>query len=226
MRALSSAEMLSLWDRTRGVRPLCLVLEFLVCAAPERTAEEWWNLPFGQVCEALFGFRSLMFGPAMPGVVSCPHCTARLEFSFACGDLQREKHRPGPIRISWPGESAKIRLPTPTDLVAARDSRELLSRCASSPLEPSPAAIEAASTGVQEADPMVETMLDLECPSCKFKWQALLDIVSYLSIELSHHARRLLGEIHRLANAYGWSEEAILAMSAGRRRAYLELSEA
>lgn len=226
MRALTSAEILSVWDRTRGVRPLCQALEFLVCAAPERTTEEWWNLPFGQVCEALFRLRSIMFGPGMPGVVSCPHCTARLEFSFTCCDLRCGEHREGPIRISWSGQSVEIRLPTAADLLAARDSGDLLSRCANSRLEPSSASIEAASAGVAEADPMVETMLDLECPSCKFKWQALLDIVSYLSVELSHFARRLLGEIHRLASAYGWSEEAILAMSSCRRRVYLEMSEA
>jgi hypothetical protein len=33
----------------------------------------------------------------------------------------------------------------------------------------------------------------------------------------------LLGEIHELASAYGWSERAIAQMSAGRRAAYLEM---
>ena len=36
-------------------------------------------------------------------------------------------------------------------------------------------------------------------------------------------AKRLLGEVHQLARAYGWPEATILAMSSRRRHFYLEL---
>ena len=39
-------------------------------------------------------------------------------------------------------------------------------------------------------------------------------------------ARRLLGEVAALAERFGWSEEALLAMPGSRRRAYLDLVRA
>jgi hypothetical protein len=50
-----------------------------------------------------------------------------------------------------------------------------------------------------------------------------LDIGRFLWTEVRRAATRLLGDVHTLAAAYGWSEQAILDLSAGRRAAYLEL---
>ena len=48
----------------------------------------------------------------------------------------------------------------------------------------------------------------------------------FLWKEVRNAARRLLGEIHQLASAYGWSERAIAAMGPGRRAAYLGMLSA
>jgi len=53
-----------------------------------------------------------------------------------------------------------------------------------------------------------------------------LDMARFLWMEVRAAARRLLGEIHQLASAYGWSERAIAGMSPGRRAAYLEMLSA
>ncbi len=226
MRALTTAEVVSLWDQTKGQRPLRQMLQLLASVAPERTAEEWSNVPFGAFCRALFRFRSVMFGPLMSGVVSCPECGTRLEFSFACDDLDIQTADPSTVRIEWSDRAVDIRLPTAADLLSSHSAGELLLRCSLGPADTTSACIEAASARVAEADPLAETMLDLTCPSCAFRWQALLDIVSYLSREISHLARRLLGEVHRLASTYGWGEQEILALSANRRRTYLEMAGA
>jgi len=65
--------------------------------------------------------------------------------------------------------------------------------------------------------------LDLACPSCGHLGQAIFDISAIFWAEISAQARRLLREIHLLASAYGWREADILAMSARRRQAYLEM---
>ena len=44
-----------------------------------------------------------------------------------------------------------------------------------------------------------------------------------MKAELATQAKRLLREVHFLARAYGWREADILAMSARRRQAYLEM---
>jgi hypothetical protein len=74
-----------------------------------------------------------------------------------------------------------------------------------------------------KADPQAVTELRLECPACQHTWTSVFDIVSFLWRELDHWAKHLLLAVHRLASAYGWREEDILAMSTWRRQVYLEM---
>jgi hypothetical protein len=76
---------------------------------------------------------------------------------------------------------------------------------------------------VAESDPLQEVLLDMTCPACNRRLQPLLDIGQFLWEEVDAYARRLLREVHTLARAYGWREEEVLALSARRRQAYLEL---
>jgi hypothetical protein len=50
-----------------------------------------------------------------------------------------------------------------------------------------------------------------------------LDPLSFLWHELEQWARQTLAAVHRLAGAYGWREQDILALSAKRRQIYLEM---
>ncbi len=87
-----------------------------------------------------------------------------------------------------------------------------------------PTAVAAAvSARMAELDPQGDLQLDLRCPACAHRWQAPLDIASYLWSEIHAWAGRVLREVHALASAYGWREADILAMSPVRRQAYLEL---
>jgi hypothetical protein len=230
MRALSTAEVLSVWEQTRGHKPLRQALALLACAAPERSLEQWAEQPVGQVCRALFRLRSILFGPGMPGVASCPRCGERVEFVFQCRDaapeLAAEDSGPRKLRIDGEAGSVEMRLPSAADLLASQSAEELFTRCTEGRVDPDRAWIKAASEQVAEADPLAETLLDLSCPACGNRWQALLDIAVYLSHEVAHQARKLLTEVHRLASAYGWREQEILALNPARRQAYLELARA
>jgi hypothetical protein len=168
-----------------------------------------------------------MFGPRLAGRAACPRCAEPLEFEVACTDVA------GPAAVADPVRRAHVvsgerhldlRLPTAADLLASTSAEELLARCAGQPVDPDPEWVAAASTSVAAADPMAETLLELACPACGHAWQALLDIVTYVTVELAHHARRLLEEVHGLASAYGWREADILALAPARRRAYMELA--
>ncbi|MEL7046258.1 MAG: phage baseplate protein, partial [Pseudomonadota bacterium] len=72
------------------------------------------------------------------------------------------------------------------------------------------------------ADPQGNVELDITCPSCAEQWQSPFDIVAYLWSELEAWGQRLLGDIHALASAYGWTEAEVLAVTPWRRRQYLE----
>ncbi len=124
-----------------------------------------------------------------------------------------------------------------TEPAAAQDA--LLRRCllavqtldetdASAELpQPLPESLVAALTqALEAADPLADLRLDLTCPACEHAWQAPLDILGFLWQEIDDWAWRMLREVHLLARSYGWSQEAILAMSAWRRRIYLEMVQA
>jgi hypothetical protein len=61
-------------------------------------------------------------------------------------------------------------------------------------------------------------------PGLRHSWDVLFDIVSFFWAEIGAWAQRLLREVHALASAYGWREADILALSAWRRRQYLDLA--
>jgi hypothetical protein len=233
MHALAAADVLSVWERTRGQTPLEQALACLACAAPERSWRDWASVPFGRFCHALFRLRALTFGPRLSGVVNCPRCDERLEFAVECDDIadpDRELTMGESLRMDVGTHQVELRLPSAADLLAARSAGELLARCTrmrdpdiGSEIEWDPVSIAEASLRVADADPLAETTIDLTCPCCGHDWEALLDIVGYLTQEVAHEARRLLGDVHRLASAYGWREQDILALAPSRRRAYLEL---
>ncbi len=86
--------------------------------------------------------------------------------------------------------------------------------------------VAALSQALEAADPLADLRLDLTCPACEHAWQAPFDILGFLWQEIDDWAWRTLREVHLLARSYGWSEQAILAMSAWRRRIYLEMVQA
>ena len=137
------------------------------------------------------------------------------------------------------GYHVRFRLPDSTDLEAASRCRDeahahqvLLSRVVlevhrdGEPVDAaalSIAAIEALEVEIAERDPLAEILIDLRCPTCEHTWQSPLDVASALFMELSSRARQLLRDVHTIARHYHWSEADILALSAARRQAYLDL---
>ena len=74
-----------------------------------------------------------------------------------------------------------------------------------------------------EYDPLAEVIFNLDCPTCGHRWAITLDIVSFFWTELELQVKRLLRQVHILAQAYGWPEGEILAMNAWRRQHYINM---
>ncbi|HXI74354.1 MAG TPA: hypothetical protein VNG94_02120, partial [Pyrinomonadaceae bacterium] len=85
------------------------------------------------------------------------------------------------------------------------------------------AVTDAVAKRMAEADPQADLRLDLSCPACGHRWQALFDIDSFFWSEINAWAQRVLTEVHALASAYGWRERDILDLSPRRRQFYLGL---
>jgi len=83
--------------------------------------------------------------------------------------------------------------------------------------------LNAAQEMMTQADPQADVQIALCCPACEHKWQEAFDILSFLWEEIDAWVYRTLNDVHVLASAYGWSESEILAMSAWKRQAYLDL---
>ena len=86
--------------------------------------------------------------------------------------------------------------------------------------------VQAAGELLSAADPLAETNLALDCPSCGHQWNDVLDIGSFVWAEIEARARRLMSEVHALATAYGWSERETLSLSPARRAGYLRMVQA
>ncbi|NIV38804.1 MAG: phage baseplate protein [Anaerolineae bacterium] len=251
MRPLAAAELLDIWERGRHTPPWQQALFLLAAASPEHTTEALARLSIGRRDDLLLELREWTFGSQLVSVVECPACGDRLEFTIDGGEFRSEPDEaPESIDFHTEGYRGTFRLPNTEDLAAVSGIQEmeaarraLLAACV---LELSPAleadapengltvkaqelppeVQEAIDRQMQEADPQADIQIDLACPACGHRWVAPLDVVSFFWQEIDDWVRRMLQEVHTLASHYGWSENEILAMSAWRRRVYLEMVQA
>jgi hypothetical protein len=172
-----------------------------------------------------------LFGPRISGVDTCGECGAMLEVTVDLGDLAAA-HRPAttPITVCLGERELHCRALTTADLIEADgpDFRaRLLARCVTSaegqPAASLPAPAEAeVIAALSAADPLADVRLTVTCGDCAHQWDSAFDIASFLWAEICAAAERLLGDVHRLAMAYGWSEAEVLAVGPRRRQYYLE----
>jgi hypothetical protein len=237
MTPLTATDVLALWERAAGRSPgdRALVLAAGCAGMTPAAAAE---LAVGDRDRLLVAAHRRLFGRRVTGRADCPACGELLEIELDLSELGAPPAAPaGPLlvgacevgwRLPTAGDVADAaRLPLPA---AARD--ELARRCVTGVTrggEPVPppdwpdgvaAAVAAAAAA---ADPLMDLRVELTCVRCGHGWAVGFDPSAFLWSELCALARRLLGEVHRLASAYGWREADILAMTAARRAAYLRM---
>jgi hypothetical protein len=242
MRTLSGQEILYIWETGSGQYPLDRAMTMLAVAGPELSHAELLALSVGQRDAHLLAIRERAYGSQLPCYAECPACGERLEFVLDVTDLQVMQ---GVVpatqtqQMIYDGYELRYRLPNTTDLAAiahcasvalARDT--LVQRCVLQVSQegtdvapeslPEPV-IAVLAAHMLEQDPQAEILLDMQCPGCEHRWSVIFDIVLYFWTELCGHAKRLMREVHTLAQAYGWSEADIVAMSAARRQFYIDM---
>lgn len=245
MRPLSASDLLKVWEDGQGVPRAPIGVLLLQAACPEEPPEELARKSIGQRDAILLRLRELMFGPQLDCFAGCPWCATPIEFSLETAGLLLPEGDPGagPLQAHIAGHQVTFRLPAAADLAAldaggALDggpealARRLVLPCILSvrkdDLERAPdelpaEVLEAVADAMAEADPQADLRFAATCPSCRYEWSAVLDIVAFLWHEIDSWARRTLQDVHTLASAYGWSEDQILRLSPRRRRCYLEL---
>jgi hypothetical protein len=232
MHPALAARLLAAWDQGSGASAPARALALLAAAAPGEPGIALLALPVGEADRRLLALRRQLLGDRLDAVADCPLCGSATELTLDLAGLSMPAAAPGPVEVEHAGGMAIARPPTMADLlaVAALPQRDvargaLLKRCllhATDAALPGPvlAQLDAA---LAAADPQADIELAISCPSCGQEALLPFDIAGLLWREIEAWCARLLAEVHALAQAYGWTERAILGLSPQRRRAYLGL---
>lgn len=237
-RLASAAELLDALDQGEGLSPAERAL--LLAHAADRGADPG-GLPLGARDRSILRLRSELLGPTIEAQDTCPHCHGAATFEIDCArlDLDAPADNGGVIVVRLGEYEAVCHRPTGSALVeAARTTdvsraRDLLlaatvvrvgrgGRAVAVSSLPADL-VEEIGRRVAEADPLAEVSLTVVCAACDGSWDTVLDVADFVWRELREWGRRLLGEVHVLAAAYGWPERDILTLAPRRRQAYLRL---
>jgi hypothetical protein len=224
--------MLSIWERGATRRPVDRAALLTAWVRPDVPPAAVADLSLGTVTRAILGLRIATFGPRLSVVVDCEACGERLELTLDAPALIDPAPQPaGEIEVGgW-----HVRPPSLADLAAIdgetdidRAVQRLLARCL---VDSNSGTVDAATLPAIEAaldarEPDADLSLSIACVACGHDNVADLDVSALLWEEIAVSTRQLLGDVHRLARAYGWSEAEILDLSPARRAAYLAMVEA
>lgn len=237
MQALSNSDLIALWESGSGLHPLDQGLLALSAALPGALPGALADWPLGRKNRALIKLHCACFDPCIQAWAGCSRCGEKMEFELEAEALAGkyvDEDSGGPEVITVKGHS--FRVPSSRDLAQAAREREpqaaaicLVERCRVGGGEPPvwlEDDIEEVGEAMAAADPLAEIPVSLCCPGCGSEWAENLELATFLWAEIDARVKHLLWEIHTLASAYGWSEQAILALSAARRKLYIEMVQA
>lgn len=237
MRTPSAAELIRIWELGQGRGTWFRGLLLLAPLFPNRSLRELGATALGTRNARLLELRAQIFGPTVEAIVNCPACTVAIEFSMAI-ETMLEQHAEDcdsvysfPLSFDLDGSEIVCRLLCSDDLQALEHAKSasvlasLGTRAAvqiPEALDVTNVLFEKIADAVLTADPLADIRFGVSCSDCGHEWSVDFDAVSFLWKEIEAEVARLFDDVHRLSAAYGWSEAIILAMSAHRRRQYLE----
>jgi hypothetical protein len=234
MHALSGERILIAWERGQASQEPWRALTLLAVAMPERAMTKLATLPLAERNAALLRLHSITFGRRVEGFAVCPRCGEQLEFAMDADDMARTLRAPEPE--TWVEGNDKMGM-------RPADSSDLAASMEAGSEEDARALLLARTLGIDDADLVRSARTDwvdrfdrlnasaefqcvVGCARCGERTALDFDVAGFVWREIQVAARRLMAEIHRLASAYGWSEKAVVRMSAARRAAYLEMLNA
>lgn len=236
MITFSSVDCLNLWESGADLHPLDQALLALGTALPDTPQDTLANWPLGRRNRALFELHRCCFGSRLAAWGACTRCQEKMEFTVdSCELMAQAKDPEREATVAFRSES--YRLPTSRDLAfaltdaadAKTAAARLLENCRLMPRASgrwSLEEIDEIGELMAAADPAAETRIALRCPACGHEQDEVLDIATFLWTKIAALAKRLLREVHTLASAYGWTEAQVLALSAARRKLYIEMVRA
>lgn len=240
MQVPGEAEILALWERGLARHPIDRALLLYAWTRPDLPSSSFPDLPLGTINRALLCLREICFGQRIIACIDCEHCGTRMEVTLDTGQLlaaTNEDETTSDFKVT-PAEfevsSLRFRVPCSRDLAAVSGERDinaaavkLLERCCLDHSKKMDAGfanmLAEVEAAMEDLDPAADINLSLSCEDCGHSWLADFNIGTLLWDEIDVRARALLAEVHSLAQAYGWTEPEIFALSQQRRAAYLDM---
>jgi hypothetical protein len=238
--ALSSQDILALWEAGEHSHDVDKALLIAAAAYPDLAWDDLARLPLGRRDSLIIRLRERMLGDRIPIAVQCPTCQERLEFDTSASELLSccpATDTAAEIELNIAGYRVLARPLDSRDLTGLRPGmtraagrHQLVSQTvmnawsgdAAVAVADLPAeVIVALAEKLVEADPAADLHFALSCPDCGHAWVATFDITAYFWRELAATAQAMLEDVHLLATAYGWREAEILSLSSARRAFYL-----
>jgi hypothetical protein len=229
---VNAADLLAIWEDGRQMPPLRRA-RLLSTLTPDDASQAAPSI--GETNARLLSLRRLLFGSAIAGMATCPSCDSKLDVTMRVEDFlaacQDHEGSSGTRTIEVDGQALHFRLPTLEDLEAVDQSlsyaeaqTQLLRACVH---DIDPAQVtqlnEPLLAEMARLDPLAEPNLALTCEACGHAFTLAFDVSAFLWREIEGWVARLLGDVHIIASAYGWSEREILSLSPTRRQVYLDL---
>lgn len=142
-QALSSEQIIRLWEVGQHQHPIDRALSCLTLALPSVPPKTLRQLSIGQRDAYLLLLRERTFGPQMDSLASCPCCQEQIEFELSTTDLQvaplidlSQPYSPAIYTCKTERESLQFRLPNSEDLATVatlsdvdKARRQLAQRC-------------------------------------------------------------------------------------------------
>jgi hypothetical protein len=242
MRNLNATELLNIWEQGLNRSILHKALILLIAAFPELGSDAIAELSIGSRDACLLSLRERLFGSHLVNNAICPKCAGRIEWEQNISDflVDRPEHSfENQFSLETDDYRLCFRLPNSIDMAELESCdaegaiQMLLRRCVLSAeyagayceIEQLPEyVIQSLSQRIEELDPQAEVLINLTCPECSHRWEVLFDIASFLWAEINDWSERMLQTVHKLAKAYGWTEQEILNLSPVRRQLYLGMA--
>ncbi len=235
---LSLRQIIEAWDSVDDVSITKQILHILHIAYPNYSIAELGEMNLGKRNYLILKLRENLINDKINCSVKCNKCDTLLEFTLSTKNFNSCNEQLPYYVFQYKDYLIKFRLLNSHDLIAVecfngleQAAIEIFKRCiieaqykkeeinlSDIPNE----IIQELETEIINIDPLLEIDLELCCGNCQHTWQSPLAIASFFCNEFSMLAKKMLHEIHCLALAYGWSEQAIITMSQKRRHYYLE----
>ena len=222
-----------------GTHPVLLRVEAARKLAPPVDASvSWDHLPYADVDAALLALRQRTRGDRLVAEVRCSACSAWCDSELSI-QAYLAANRPRPVAgverqpdggFAWQAgggpdgnREVRFRAPRVADVLestALADGAQFLLR--SSIGSDSPEIAARVTKMLEKVAPLLAGVIRGTCPHCRQKMRGWFDPGAFVLTELQQRAGVVFEHVHLLAQAYGWTEDAILALPSARRAMYAD----